>query len=854
MGVGLGTLQRLEVEVGADTSAADRELHQFTRAAGSGGGGHFGGLAVAGAAAFAAIGAGAAAAGGWGLSVAMDAENAAVGFTTMLGSGEAAQAMLGDLQDFAATTPFEFPQLRDAASRLIAVGTATEDVIPLMSALGDATSGMGTGAEGIDRAVTALTQMQQKGRVMAQEMLQLTEAGIPAWETLAATLGTDVAGAQEQVTAGTVTAATMYEALENRAGPAMQRLTGLMAEQSQTLGGMLSTLKDTAGLALADAMAPVVESLKGQLPAFTTLLGDTLTQLGPSIATLATGLVDLASGLLPVLQPIVGTIADIAGAFLSALGPALQAMAPLVQVMASNLGGAIVTALNALAPILPIVGDALGMVAVNLGGALATALETAAPLLGDLLVALAPLLPVISQLIQDALLALIPAISDVAWILIPLVAAFVGTSDEAGPLMVVLEALSAVLVAIPTDVLTALVYGFIAFQAVGAVTGIIQGITVAMGALNATFLANPIVLAVAAVAAAAFLIVKNWDTISAFFSDLWGNVTDAFAAAWEWISGFLGDLPGRIGGFLADAGSWLLNAGTDLLTGLVNGIARGVTALAAWWLNLPFVIHHFLEDAAGWLLDIGPKILGGLLTGIELYVGFLWDFWTGLPGRIIDLLGDVGGFLTGTGWNLVVGLYNGIVGFWGETAWPWIAGLPGRILGDLGDLGSLLFNAGGDIVNGLWDGLVAVGSQLADWVGGWIESILPGPVTRFLGISSPSTMARWWGLMVGEGMALGLGDQVGLVAGMSDRLAAAATPTIPGATIGGFTAAGGLAASLAPLPASLTGQTGSPAPVVLDVTLELDGNTVARVLVDPLRGELIETGAANAGRVLGGLG
>ena len=49
-------------------------------------------------------------------------EQTTVGFTTMLGSGEAAQSMLNDLRDFAAKTPFQFEDLTKAASRMIATG------------------------------------------------------------------------------------------------------------------------------------------------------------------------------------------------------------------------------------------------------------------------------------------------------------------------------------------------------------------------------------------------------------------------------------------------------------------------------------------------------------------------------------------------------------------------------------------------------------------------------------------------------------------------------------------------------------------------------------------------------------
>ena len=71
-------------------------------------------------------------------------EQTTVGFTTMLGSGEAAQGMLNDLRAFAAKTPVQCEDLTKAASRMIAMGTAAEDVIPTLTAVGDAAAGSGT--------------------------------------------------------------------------------------------------------------------------------------------------------------------------------------------------------------------------------------------------------------------------------------------------------------------------------------------------------------------------------------------------------------------------------------------------------------------------------------------------------------------------------------------------------------------------------------------------------------------------------------------------------------------------------------------------------------------------------------
>jgi len=53
-------------------------------------------------------------------------------------------------------------------------------------------------------------------------------------------------------------------------------------------------------------------------------------------------------------------------------------------------------------------------------------------------------------------------------------------------------------------------------------------------------------LGVAAIAAAAFLIYKNWEPIAKFFTDLWEGVKGAFGAAIDWISAKISALTGLI--------------------------------------------------------------------------------------------------------------------------------------------------------------------------------------------------------------------------------------------------------------------------------------------------------------------
>src|SRR5690242_6734241 len=110
-------------------------------------------------------------------------EQTQVAFKTMLGSAEEAEKLLRNLANFAKATPFQLTELEDASKRLLAFGTAADDLIPTLTMLGNIAAGVGT--DKMPQLVRAFGQIQAKGFLMGQELLQLTETGIPIIEELA---------------------------------------------------------------------------------------------------------------------------------------------------------------------------------------------------------------------------------------------------------------------------------------------------------------------------------------------------------------------------------------------------------------------------------------------------------------------------------------------------------------------------------------------------------------------------------------------------------------------------------------------------------------------------------------------
>jgi len=213
-----------------------------------------------------------------GIGIAFNAmeEQAQVAFSTMLHSAEKAQAFLSDMKDFAAKTPFEFPELVMASKRMLAYGFAAEQVKPVLTAVGNAAAALGGGAESIQRITTAMGQMRAKGTVQAEEMRQLAEAGIPAWEILAKHLGVTIPEAMKKVEQRAVSAADGISALT--AGMT-DKFGGMMEKQATTFNGLVSTIKDESRFIAGELTEGLFNAIKGPTLAFTESMHNVRVQL-----------------------------------------------------------------------------------------------------------------------------------------------------------------------------------------------------------------------------------------------------------------------------------------------------------------------------------------------------------------------------------------------------------------------------------------------------------------------------------------------------------------------------------------------------------------------------------------------
>lgn len=169
-------------------------------------------------------------------------ETTKIGLTTMLGSASKAQEQLDALAAFGKETPFQFEGLVKSTQRMMAYGFEAGRVIPILRDVGDAVSATGDISEEVfNGIIVALGQMRAKGKVSAEEMEQLAERGIPAWQMLADAIGLSVKETRKLAEAGRLKGGPAVDALLSQM---RSRFGGNMEKLNATFEGRKSNLED----------------------------------------------------------------------------------------------------------------------------------------------------------------------------------------------------------------------------------------------------------------------------------------------------------------------------------------------------------------------------------------------------------------------------------------------------------------------------------------------------------------------------------------------------------------------------------------------------------------------------------
>lgn len=431
----------------------------------------------------------------------------------------------------------------------------------------------------------------------------------------------------------------------------LQSITGTVATFLSSAQGF-NTL-----VSIFNAIAAVAQAL---MPPILALVSALATSLGPAIVQIAAVLGPVLLQAVNALTPAIGPLVNAFVAIITAVAP----MIPIIAQLAAQFGGILAQALTTIAPylgiilqafaqlagpVLSLLGSLLGtllppllQIVTTLVSGLApilsviitafsqwfTALQPVAMLLGTLLVtALQTLLPPILQLVQAVIAILLPAFMQLIPVMMQLYQAFMPLIPVIGQLITAFTPILIMIVQFAATILTQLLPAIVPLIAIivqlaaTLLTNLIPAITPVITVL--VKVATTILTIV--VTALAWLINNGIRPVVSAIATFIGKIAEVIAAIVRFagtVGAKFGEIRQTILGVFSSAASWLINAGRDIVEGLINGIKQMASAAVN---AAKGVVKNALDGAKSLLgikspstafAEIGRQTVAGLAQGL----------------------------------------------------------------------------------------------------------------------------------------------------------------------------------------------------------------------------------------------
>ena len=171
-----------------------------------------------------------------------------ISFGTMLKSKEKANALMAQMADLAAKTPFGLEEVSEGAKRLLAFQVPAEEVTETLRRMGDVAAGLGVP---MGQLIHVYGQVKAQGKLMTNDLYQFMNAGIPIIAELSKVVGKSETEIKDMVSAGKIGFPEVQAVIKNMTNEG-GLFFNLMAEQSKSLGGQISNLGDSFDQMLND--------------------------------------------------------------------------------------------------------------------------------------------------------------------------------------------------------------------------------------------------------------------------------------------------------------------------------------------------------------------------------------------------------------------------------------------------------------------------------------------------------------------------------------------------------------------------------------------------------------------------
>lgn len=175
------------------------------------------------------------------------------GLSFVLNSDEEASRLVKNIQDIGEASAYDTTQLLPLARAWVNIGDNVDTATSKMQKIVDLGSAYGLTSEQVGAVNLALTQMQMAGKIGQQDMMQLINAGIPAWQLLSEKMGIPVEQLKDMSSKSELT----QDALQTLWDEITEKTEGAASSMSDTLSAKFSNAQEAVANSMS-AMGDII--------------------------------------------------------------------------------------------------------------------------------------------------------------------------------------------------------------------------------------------------------------------------------------------------------------------------------------------------------------------------------------------------------------------------------------------------------------------------------------------------------------------------------------------------------------------------------------------------------------------
>lgn len=163
---------------------------------------------------------------------------------------EQTDKLIKNIQSIGEQSAYDSNDLMNMAKQWVNIGDSADSATQKMKTIVDVGSAYGLTREQIEGANLALTQMQMSGKIGQQDMMQLINAGIPAWQLLSESMGLPVAQLKEMSSKGELTQQaidTLFQSMQTKCQGATANMNGTLSAAFSNLDEVVHNTMASVG-------------------------------------------------------------------------------------------------------------------------------------------------------------------------------------------------------------------------------------------------------------------------------------------------------------------------------------------------------------------------------------------------------------------------------------------------------------------------------------------------------------------------------------------------------------------------------------------------------------------------------